>query len=208
MTGTTITIAAPALEPLLARLAAGAGATAPAMKNIGEALVKSTRERFVRQHGPGGVAWAPLSPAWRKTKAARGHDPRILVQRGSLSGLSPSALSVHYRTTADAVEVGTNAPYGAIHQFGGTITHAARTREVFRRLRADKAGNIRREQGFADWRFRRRRDATFAETVTIGAHQVVMPARPYLGTDDADEVTIAEIVEDHLTMAMEGRDAV
>ena len=69
---------------------------------IGAALVSSTQARFSTSTAPDGSGWKPVK---------RGGKP--LVDQGILKG------SITHRARSDAVEVGTNLVYGAIHQFGG-----------------------------------------------------------------------------------------
>ena len=45
-------------------------------------------------------------------------------------------------------------------------------------------------------RFSKKRKATQSQDVTIGAHTVHMPARPYLGIDDDDTKEIVKTAED------------
>ena len=83
--------------------------------------------------------------------------------------------SISFATGSDTVSVGTNKVYGAIHQFGGTI-----------RPKNAKALRFRLAGGF------------------VFVKQVRIPARPYLGFDDRDQVTVTEAVEDVLDAAIRG----
>lgn len=73
--------------------------------------------------------------------------------------------SINARPSRDEVRVGTNVVYAGVHQFGATIKPKTSSHLVFRLA-----------SGMA-----------FAKSVTI-------PARPFLGLDDADEEMIADIV--------------
>lgn len=77
-----------------------------------------------------------------------------------------------------SVEVGTNVIYAAIHQLGGTI-------------RAKNAPNLR-FQIAGRW---------------ISKPSVVIPARPFLGIDQEDELEIDAIVQADLAAAIAGRPA-
>ena len=98
------------VERRLERLADAAGDLTPAFRDVGEALLNSTRDRFDRQAGPDGRRWAPLSPEYARRKP-RNRD-RILTLYGELQG------TLRYVATADSVAVGTNEVYGPTHQFG------------------------------------------------------------------------------------------
>jgi phage gpG-like protein len=94
----------------------------------------------------------------------------------------------------DALLVGTNAPYGAIHQFGGTIRRPARSTHVYFRLGRD--GEVGR-------RFAPKSRSNFAQRVTVPEHNIKMPARPWLGISAADERELLDIAEDHIKAAFE-----
>ncbi len=73
--------------------------------------------------------------------------------------------SINYRATRDQVTVGTNVIYAAVHQLGATIKPKSASHLVFRLT----SGIV------------------LAKSVTI-------PARPYLGISDDDQVMISETV--------------
>lgn len=86
----------------------------PVLREIGEILLASTKDRFSpgRQRSPSGVPWAPNSPVTLARKA----NPNILTERGYLGD------TIRYQLTADrqGVEVASDRPYAAMQQFGGT----------------------------------------------------------------------------------------
>lgn len=92
--------------------------TTPIMRAVGEKLVPNTHDRFDAGKDPTGQAWAGLSPAYKAVK----RGPRILVE----SGMGGGGLmgSITFDAGRDLVVVGSNKPYAAIHQFGGTIERA------------------------------------------------------------------------------------
>lgn len=75
---------------------------APALDEIGDALVENVRQRFARSKGADGRAW-------QRTKA--GNKP--LVRTGALRD------SVTHTVSRNKVSIGSSLPYAAIHQFGG-----------------------------------------------------------------------------------------
>lgn len=82
----------------------------PVFRDIGEALLNSTRERFNTQTAPDGSPWAQLSPDYKKRK--KKHADLILTLNGYLRG------TLGYSATKDELRVGTPMIYGAAHQFG------------------------------------------------------------------------------------------
>lgn len=118
---------------------------------IGEYLLGSTRERAAEQVSPAGVPWAALSPRYAKYKEKkRPGVPKLKFDFHMLGD------QLSQQVDGDTLLVGTSAPYGAIHQFGGRVTvHDAETGQAF---------------------------------------QAEMPARPWLGISDKDQVAIAERV--------------
>ena len=209
MTGARIDITVDDAEVQAAvrALARAGGNLGGAFRTVGEALLKSTRDRFPTQASPAGVPWTPISEAWRKQKAKRKHDPRILIMRGFLSGLRPGWLAC--QADADGVQVGTVAPYGAIHQFGGDINQPERKQTIRLRRVKVRARLVFNIFGFevrdSVSRFASRRHKKVEErVVTIGAHTIHVPARPWLGLSKADTARILEIFEGWLTKAMAG----
>ena len=112
MAGVTIRVTIDDSEVVAAldRLAAAGRDLRPAMQEIGETLVSSTRERFRSETAPDGAPWAPLTAATRRRKERNKH--RILTLEGHLSG------GLDYRAGSDSVEVGSPSIYAGTHQFG------------------------------------------------------------------------------------------
>lgn len=77
------------------------------------ALIESrTRRRIAEEKaGPGGVAWAPWSPAYAESRHA---GQSLLRGEGALLD------SIQSIATATSAEIGSNLVYAAIHQAGGT----------------------------------------------------------------------------------------
>lgn len=94
-----------------AGLAKLAGAPKTALRPIGAALIRNTRERMRAGHGPGGVGWAPLHPYYAPIKRGTG----ILKASDDLFGSFTSQIG------SDEVKVGTNRIYARVHQFGAVI---------------------------------------------------------------------------------------
>lgn len=155
-----------ALNRLLATL--GPGGMAPAMKEIGEVLEESSKQRFATSTAPDGTHWAPNAQATFESYLNR--DGKNFGKDGRL-GAKGAARAMNKRPLVDTgvladtivwqlveggagVEVGTNRFAGewdggaAVHQFG------------------NRKGTI--------------------------------PARPFLGVSATDEVAVLDIAERHL----------
>ena len=96
----------------LSRLAANRDLS-PLMRDVGEELLNSTRERFSSATAPDGSDWAKLSDVTiaRKKK----NRDRILVEEGGATSLSGQLV---YRAGTDEVEIGSTKVYASTHQFG------------------------------------------------------------------------------------------
>jgi len=108
----TLTVDDAELRGALRRLLGATDDPAPALRVLGERLLRSTRERFGagNKRAPDGTPWARNAPS---TIARKGRD-NPLYQRGLLQG------QLRYQLTADGrgVEVGSGLVYAATQQFG------------------------------------------------------------------------------------------
>lgn len=123
---------------------------------IGRYLVDSTKRRFELERGPDGSPWPP-------SIRAQLEGGRTLTERGLLRD------SITYEDSDRGVAVGTNVPYAAIHQLGGTIRPVAGNALKFR---------------------------IGGQFVTVAS--VTIPARPFLGLDAEDEAELPAIAADWL----------
>lgn len=180
MAGANLTIDTVITGPdVLARMDEALGNTAPLLARIGEYLQDATRDRFKTQAGPDGSAWQPLQPRYQRRK--KRNKDKILTLNGYLRG------NIHWQPDGDeAVRVGTNAKYGAIHQFGGSIQKPARQ------------STLHFGAGKTKYLFVKQKKAKRSLQVTVPAHQVNMPARPYLGVNAGDQEQIRLRVMDWL----------
>lgn len=83
------------------------------LNDIGEYLLRSTRERGKTQRSPSGQPWRPLSPRYKKFKDRKRPGVRMLVFDFHMQGDQ-----LAYQVAGDNLFVGTNAPYGARQHFG------------------------------------------------------------------------------------------
>lgn len=163
---------------------------APLFEQITSYLIGVHRRRFSDQIAPDGTPWAPLSPSYQRRKH-RNAD-KILTLRGHLQG------SLRGQWSDGEYLFGTNLKYGAIHHYGGSINIPARSQQAyFNRNRDGSVGN----------RFVKRKSSTFSQWVTIGAHTIEIPARPWLGTSSTDDENIVQMSLEYLQFALAGRKA-
>lgn len=153
------------------------------LKDIGEHLLRSTRERAKREMDPDGNKWRELSPGYARWKKRKRPGVPILKFDNHMLGDQLS-----WQVDGNDLLVGTAAKYGAIHQFGGTIPIAARSQKIYR--------------GSVGPRFVEQRKATRTSWATIKEHAVTMPARPFLGVSKSDADQIVQLLEDHLLRAL------
>lgn len=146
----------------------------PMYEDIGASLVTSTQKRFEDGRAPDGNPWPP-------SMRVRAHGGKTLVLSRRLE-LSQTSIA-----SDNGVEVGTNVVYAAIHQLGGVIQKAAHRHTTYRKYDARKDE--------LSTRFVKKSKSNFAEEVTIPAHSVTIPARPFLGLDDDDLREIVLIAE-------------
>lgn len=97
------------------RLVDASDNTLPAMQDIGEYLIASTKQRFHDMQGPQGEPWAPNSEVTQDVTEERGdrYDPRPLF--GPTKRLSSEILAF---PTNHAVEVGSALIQAAVMHYG------------------------------------------------------------------------------------------
>lgn len=119
------------VQATLQRLERAAVNPAPALKAVGEALVDSTKQRFLQSIGPDGKPWAPNAPSTfvtllRRYKGSFGKDGRVSARGAArASGKKPLigetrslSTTINYRVSGNAVEIGSPMEYAAVQQFG------------------------------------------------------------------------------------------
>lgn len=154
----------------------------PAMQDIGEYLVHSTKQRFATSTAPDGTPWAPNSETTlinmlrkrgglskRRTKTGG----RTLTKKGQARLAAKKPLvgesrrlgnEIHYRATNEGVEVGSALEYATTQQFG-----------------AEKGSFTGGKTPWGD-----------------------IPARPFLGVSEADRAQILAILREHYETGQRG----
>ncbi|WP_226781846.1 phage virion morphogenesis protein [Oceaniglobus trochenteri] len=137
-------------------------------RQVGEHMLNSTRDNFSAESSPQDVPWAQLKPSTIRAREKKRQTPIRKLQVTKNTGLMAS---INVRPTDTEVRIGSPKEYAAIHQLGGTIQKAARKHSWI------KGGE---------------------KNVSIPAHQITIPARPYLGVSEEDERIIIEIADEWL----------
>lgn len=151
------------LEQLDGLIARGGDLSEP-LDDIGQDMVSITIRAFEESRSPEGIAWQPSA-------AALADGRQTLIERGQRGGLMGSQ---SYIVGPRGVTYGTSIVYAAIHQFGGSINHAARQ------------GTSDAGTGFGQ---------VLAEAI------ITLPARPFIGASDRDVLRWAGILADYLAGA-------
>ena len=99
-----ISLDASSLEHGLGQLLKNATHPRPMMKAIAAELLSITEDNFENENWGGQIPWKPTH-----------RGGKILQKSGQL------AASIHTASGSNFARIGTNKPYAAIHQFGGTI---------------------------------------------------------------------------------------
>lgn len=134
----------------------------PALDDIGQDMVTISTDAISRGRSPEGVPWPP-SPT------AQAEGRQTLIKQGRRGGILDS---FSYAVGETDVVYGTNVPYAAIHQMGGTIT-------------AKQAKGLRFKIG-EHW---------------VTKQSVTIPARPFVGASDRDIARWEATLRDHLATA-------
>lgn len=156
-----------------------------ALGEIGELLVRSTRDRASDQVDPGGNPWVVLSPRYKRVKEKKRPGAPMLKLDFHMLGDQLS-----HQVIGQELFVGTNAKYGAIHHFGGTVKIPARSQDLF--FKQDK------RTGEVGNRFVKRGKSNFAQTAKVAKQEITIPARPWLGLSTQDETDVLEVMSAHL----------
>ena len=152
-------------------------------RRIGQTVVDLTDDRFKTQTDPEGQPWQDLKPGTWERKRRTGGILKILQEQGTLRD------TIVYEADSQGVSIGSNLPYAAIHQFGGTVRQGARSGFLGYKLGRDgRPGN----------RFAKRKNADFEQPVQYGAREFEIPARPYLGLSEAYLDEIGNVLGEYL----------
>lgn len=188
MSGASLIIDDAEINAAIDKVFFAGGNTEPLMQAINGYMLFSVQRRFETERGPDGTPWRKLSPrtANRRIGKRRRGEANILRVKNRLYQ------SITREVTAQRSVVGTNLVYAGIHQSGGVINMPARQQTL--RLRKVK-GRTR----FARKTHKRAED----RVVQRKAHQITIPARPYLGFSPEDRSEILTIAQEHYQKVIE-----
>ena len=168
------TAARMALETLISRMER----RTPFLAAIGEHVVGTTKDRFRSQTNPSGAPWTPHAASTIRNRIRNKQTPLTILSSNTKRKFGSTLRgNVSYTASETEARVGSELPYAAIHQLGGTIDKPAGNRWVAGRRFAKKSEN---PEGRA---------------VAIPAHRITIPARPFLGLSSGDEAAILEEAE-------------
>lgn len=188
-TGASIRIDDAQLRRMLGGLDAAGRNLSDLMEQLAAQVEFDTQRRFETQTDPDGNPWPP--------------SMRALAENGeTLTDTARLRQSITSRSGPTGFEVGTNVVYAAIHQFGGTIHQPERQQTLYWHHAGDTTkASWRGSRTFADWSFAKKSKANYSETHTVKAHDVKMPARPYLGVSESGMAELGVIARDWLAGA-------
>ena len=115
MAGVTIDVdirGADAISKALNRMVRAGQNLREPLGDIGEHLLNTHRKRWALEQSPDGTPWEPLSEQYAEQKRKKRPAAGTLVYDDLLKG------TLRYQVRGDALEIGTDRPYGATHQFG------------------------------------------------------------------------------------------
>ncbi|ULU26601.1 phage virion morphogenesis protein [Dyella terrae] len=164
--------------------------TEPLMRSIGEYLLIAHNERWDAKASPDGVPWASLSPRYARRKEKARPGAPLLVYDNLLRG------TLRYQVQGNELAFGTDRPYGAIQQFGGSISIAARSQQAYFHATKDEVQPL----------FVSKRKSNFAQWVTLPAYEITIPARPWLGVSQTDSDEILAMTQEYLQGVAAGQE--
>ena len=190
-----ISISDEALRAALGRIIASLADTTPTMRDLSEIMIDASARAFDKTADPAtGTPWQPLSASRQRQRAHKGRSIANMLQDGGLlvgSIARPSGQGAVRDIGPDHARVGTDVPYAAIHQLGGTIKREAAPMTV--RLRK-KNGRIQ----FAKTKHKRVR---IVDTVHK-AYTITIPARPFIGVGPTDIQDMLDTITRNLQKAL------
>ena len=118
-------------DALLKRIQDSGQDPSPALKQISELLVDSTKQRFATSTAPDGTRWEPNTPttlfthlnrfsgSFKKDGALSARGSRRAGNKKPLIGESKAlSTTISYRVSGAVAEIGSPMVYAPVHQFG------------------------------------------------------------------------------------------
>lgn len=190
----TVTLDDTEVRRLLRRLSERVSDLRPALSDIGEALVVSTKRRFADSQGPDGRAWEPLS----EVTLARYAEERI---GRAVAGARSRAARKEGATDASIYRAGAKAEERATKRLAtapGRRPLVGESKRLSREI-VYQVGPGQVEIGSAMIQAAVMQFGARARSFTGGRNPWGdIPARPFIGASDADIEALGRILSDHL----------
>lgn len=190
-----ISISDEALRAALGRLIASLADTTPTMRDLSEIMIDASARAFDKTADPAtGTPWQPLSASRQRQRAHKGRSIANMLQDGGWlvgSIARPSGPGAVREIGPDHALVGTDVPYAAIHQFGGTIKRAAAPMTV----------RLRKKNGRIQFAKNKHKRVRIVDTVRK-AYTITIPARPFIGVGPTDIQDMLDTITRNLQKAL------
>jgi phage virion morphogenesis protein len=156
----------------------------PAMQIVEQDIITSTDMNFRRAQTPEGTAWEPLKKSTIKQRRKGSSKP--LNDTGVLrASITTGKKGNVNQVNNQSVQVGTNLPYAAIHQFGGTINRDARSGMISWKMKDGKmqfhGGLKSMKNGFAESTKYTKKGTYMRLRHSFKAYTITIPCRQYMG---------------------------
>lgn len=154
----------------------------PTIRNI---VRTSIDQNFISEGRFGEGLFGGGTQKWIKSQRAIKQKGQTLSDTGQLA----SSIQVIVTQQGNSLNIiaGSNLPYAAIHNFGGTIHIPSRSRLYVQK---------RRTKGPYKGRFKK--GTTFGKGSTTKAYTINIPARPYLVLQDEDIIAILKKIGEEI----------
>lgn len=190
-----ISISDEALRAALGRLIASLADTTPTMLDLSEIMIDASARAFDKTADPAtGTPWQPLSASRQRQRAHKGRSIANMLQDGGWlvgSIARPSGPGAVREIGPDHALVGTDVPYAAIHQFGGTIKREAAPMTV----------RLRKKNGRIQFAKNKHKRVRIVDTVRK-AYTITIPARPFIGVSPTDIQDMLDTITRNLQKAL------
>lgn len=164
------------------------------LRQAGIYAMRQVDKHFQDEMGPD-EKWEELSDATldrRRKGKKKGRSDRILQDTGKLRNSVIGRGAGHIeRAGLTQVEFGTNLDYASVHQNGAVIQKSG---SITIRHALTKSGNLKRQKSNKNLLvFAKKGKSALERDFLMKAHQIFIPARPYLWLDEKDQEHINEI---------------
>lgn len=155
-----------------------------------EQVVATSIDRNFSEGGRFGTdnAFGGGSQKWTVSKRAIKQSGQTLVDSGLLAG--SVQIRIGQRGNGLSIEISSNRPYAAIHNFGGTIQRAARSK-LYTQNRYKTATSKHTKGQY-------KKGTSWGQGDSVGEHTITIPARPFLVLQNEDILKMKEIISNYI----------